>query len=214
MCRKAVAHRVGHAGRRRVRAYQQGGIRAAAGALARQRACARRSAGAAHDRGARSRPASAPDFAALRKKLVGAGPGRDARRSSRLGRPHARDGAQRRRWSGSRVLALVLAATMLSVMFATRGAMATNRPIVEVLHFIGAQGRLHRRPIPAPLPAARAEGRRDRRRRGDRAVRAGRSVAGLVQGRRGGQSRPVRQHFARRRRLWRDRRRSSCWSPP
>lgn len=37
------------------------------------------------------------------------------------------------------VLALVLVATMLSVTFATRGAMATNRPIIEVLHFIGAR---------------------------------------------------------------------------
>jgi cell division transport system permease protein len=36
------------------------------------------------------------------------------------------------------ILLLMLAATILSVAFATRGAMATNRPIVEVLHFIGA----------------------------------------------------------------------------
>jgi cell division transport system permease protein len=40
---------------------------------------------------------------------------------------------------GLGVLGLVLAATVLSVMFATRGAMATNRPIVEVLHFVGAR---------------------------------------------------------------------------
>ncbi len=40
---------------------------------------------------------------------------------------------------GIGILALVLAATVLSVAFATRGAMATNRPIVEVLHFIGAK---------------------------------------------------------------------------
>jgi cell division transport system permease protein len=33
----------------------------------------------------------------------------------------------------------MLAATVLSVTFATRGAMATNRPIVEVLHFVGAR---------------------------------------------------------------------------
>jgi cell division transport system permease protein len=33
----------------------------------------------------------------------------------------------------------VTAATILSVMFATRGAMAANRPIVEVLHFVGAK---------------------------------------------------------------------------
>jgi cell division transport system permease protein len=39
---------------------------------------------------------------------------------------------------GLAVLALVLAATVLSVMFATRGAIATNRPVVEVLHLIGA----------------------------------------------------------------------------
>jgi cell division transport system permease protein len=36
------------------------------------------------------------------------------------------------------VLALVLVVTVLSVTFATRGAMATNRPIIEVLHYVGA----------------------------------------------------------------------------
>jgi cell division transport system permease protein len=36
------------------------------------------------------------------------------------------------------LLALVLAVTVLSVTFATRGAMATNRPIIEVLHYVGA----------------------------------------------------------------------------
>jgi cell division transport system permease protein len=41
--------------------------------------------------------------------------------------------------AGVGVLALVLAVTVLSVTFATRGAMATNRPVVEVLHFIGAR---------------------------------------------------------------------------
>jgi cell division transport system permease protein len=40
---------------------------------------------------------------------------------------------------GVGVLILMLVATMLSVAFATRGAMAANRPIVEVLHFIGAK---------------------------------------------------------------------------
>jgi len=40
---------------------------------------------------------------------------------------------------GLAVLALVLAATVLSVTFATRGAIATNRPVVEVLHLIGAK---------------------------------------------------------------------------
>ena len=39
---------------------------------------------------------------------------------------------------GIAILVLVLAVTVLSVTFATRGAMATNRPIVEVLHYVGA----------------------------------------------------------------------------
>jgi len=43
---------------------------------------------------------------------------------------------------GVGILALVLLATVLSVTFATRGAMAMNRPIVEVLHFIGARDNL------------------------------------------------------------------------
>jgi cell division transport system permease protein len=43
-------------------------------------------------------------------------------------------------FAGVGILILMLAATVLSVAFATRGAMATNRPIVEVLHFIGARG--------------------------------------------------------------------------
>jgi cell division transport system permease protein len=40
---------------------------------------------------------------------------------------------------GLAMLALMLTATILSVAFATRGAMAANRPIVEVLHFVGAR---------------------------------------------------------------------------
>jgi cell division transport system permease protein len=40
---------------------------------------------------------------------------------------------------GLAVLALVLVATVLSVTFATRGAIATNRGVVEVLHLIGAK---------------------------------------------------------------------------
>jgi cell division transport system permease protein len=40
--------------------------------------------------------------------------------------------------AGGIVFVLVLAVTALSVAFATRGAMATNRPIIEVLHYVGA----------------------------------------------------------------------------
>jgi cell division transport system permease protein len=40
---------------------------------------------------------------------------------------------------GLMVLGLVLAATILAVAFATRGAMESNRTIVEVLHIVGAK---------------------------------------------------------------------------
>jgi cell division transport system permease protein len=40
---------------------------------------------------------------------------------------------------GVTIMLLVIAATMLSVTFATRGAMATNKPVIEVLHFVGAK---------------------------------------------------------------------------
>ncbi len=40
---------------------------------------------------------------------------------------------------GIAILVLVIAATILSVTFATRGAMATNKPVIEVLHFVGAK---------------------------------------------------------------------------
>lgn len=40
---------------------------------------------------------------------------------------------------GLAVLALMLSATVLTVIFATRGAMAGNGQIIEVLHFVGAE---------------------------------------------------------------------------
>ena len=40
---------------------------------------------------------------------------------------------------GIGVLLLMFAATILSVTFATRGAMATNKTVIEVLHFVGAK---------------------------------------------------------------------------
>src|SRR5690606_37517119 len=39
---------------------------------------------------------------------------------------------------GIGILGLVFLATVLSVVFATRGAMAGNRDVVSVLHFVGA----------------------------------------------------------------------------
>jgi cell division transport system permease protein len=41
--------------------------------------------------------------------------------------------------AGTLVLGLVFAATALCVVFATRGAMASNRIVIEVLHFVGAE---------------------------------------------------------------------------
>ena len=40
---------------------------------------------------------------------------------------------------GISILTLVFVATILSVVFATRGAMASNRDVVSVLHFVGAE---------------------------------------------------------------------------
>jgi cell division transport system permease protein len=40
--------------------------------------------------------------------------------------------------SGLLVLALIVLATVLAIIFATRGTMSSNREIVDVLHFIGA----------------------------------------------------------------------------
>ncbi|TAN06765.1 MAG: ABC transporter permease [Rhizobiaceae bacterium] len=42
---------------------------------------------------------------------------------------------------GLAVLVLMLSATVLSVVFATRGAMAGNGHIIEVLHFVGAEAK-------------------------------------------------------------------------
>ena len=85
-------------------------------------------------------PASPPDFAAMKSAVVAAVP-------SAVLEDH-------RNWVdrlvamarttviiGLCVLMLVLAATALAVIFATRGAMAGNGHIIEVLHFVGAEGR-------------------------------------------------------------------------
>ena len=85
-------------------------------------------------------PEAAPDLASLRKTLAEqvAGASVDDHRGwiDRM-RVMTRTAGI----GGIGILLLVFAATVLSVTFATRGAMATNRPIVEVLHFIGAQDR-------------------------------------------------------------------------
>jgi cell division transport system permease protein len=83
-------------------------------------------------------PDHPPDFAALRAALAAEVPGAtlDDHRSfsDRL-----RAMADTAIAIGLAIFALVLAATVLSVSFATRGAVATNRSTVEVLHLIGAK---------------------------------------------------------------------------
>jgi len=83
-------------------------------------------------------PDSTPDAAALRRVLAQdvAGASLDDHRGwiERMRRMATTVIA-----GGLAVLGLVLAATILSVAFATSGAMAGNRPIVEVLHFVGAR---------------------------------------------------------------------------
>ena len=83
-------------------------------------------------------PSGAPDLAALRRQLGEQVPGAsldDHRGFVDRMRAMARSAVV----AGLGVLALVVAATILSVMFATHGAMASNRPIVEVLHVVGAR---------------------------------------------------------------------------
>ncbi len=82
-------------------------------------------------------PGATPDFGALRKSLAAAVP--TASLDDHRGWiDRMRTMAETAVVCGLAVLALVLAVTILSVTFATRGAMATNRPIVEVLHYVGA----------------------------------------------------------------------------
>jgi cell division transport system permease protein len=79
-----------------------------------------------------------PDIAALRQNLAAKIPGASVD-DHRGWIDRMRAMANTAIAGGIGILALVLAATVLSVAFATRGAMAANRPIVEVLHFIGAK---------------------------------------------------------------------------
>jgi len=81
---------------------------------------------------------SAVDAAALRQSLTREVPGVSLD-DHRSGINRMRGVAKAAIAGGMAVFGLVLAATVLSVTFATRGAMASNRPIVEVLHFVGAK---------------------------------------------------------------------------
>jgi cell division transport system permease protein len=89
---------------------------------------------------ARVQPGTALDLAALRRRVTQASPSAsvDDHRAW-IERMRSMTGATV--IAGIGILALVIVATIISVSFATRGAMAANRPIVEVLHFVGAGDR-------------------------------------------------------------------------
>jgi cell division transport system permease protein len=78
-----------------------------------------------------------PDLSALRAALAAQVPSASLD-DHRRWIDRMRDMAGAAAASGVAILALVLVVTLLSVTFATRGAMATNRPIIEVLHYVGA----------------------------------------------------------------------------
>jgi len=83
-------------------------------------------------------PDATPDLAQLRRLLAEQVPGAtlDDHRGW-IGRMRTMAGTAVA--LGICILVLMFAATMLSVTFATRGAMATNKPVIEVLHFVGAK---------------------------------------------------------------------------
>ncbi|HSZ96393.1 MAG TPA: ABC transporter permease, partial [Bradyrhizobium sp.] len=89
---------------------------------------------------ARVQPGSAIDLDMLRRRVTQAAPSAsvDDHRAW-IERMRSMTGATV--VAGIGILMLVIVATIISVSFATRGAMAANRPIVEVLHFVGAGDR-------------------------------------------------------------------------
>jgi cell division transport system permease protein len=83
-------------------------------------------------------PDATPDLAQLRRVLAEQVPGAllDDHRGW-IGRMRTMAGTAVA--LGICILVLMFAATILSVTFATRGAMATNKAVIEVLHFVGAK---------------------------------------------------------------------------
>jgi cell division transport system permease protein len=82
-------------------------------------------------------PDITPDFTSLRAALAARVPSASLD-DHRGWIDRMRDMADTAIAAGIAILVLVVVVTVLSVTFATRGAMATNRPIVEVLHYVGA----------------------------------------------------------------------------
>jgi cell division transport system permease protein len=89
---------------------------------------------------ARVQPGTQPDLAALRGRVVQVAPTASVD-DHRAWIERMRSMSAATVLAGVGILVLVIVATIISVSFATRGAMAANRPIVEVLHFVGAGDR-------------------------------------------------------------------------
>ncbi len=89
---------------------------------------------------ARVQPGTAPDLAALKSRVVQVAPTASVD-DHRAWIERMRSMSAATVLAGVGILVLVIVATIISVSFATRGAMAANRPIVEVLHFVGAGDR-------------------------------------------------------------------------
>ena len=89
---------------------------------------------------ARVQPGTALDLAALRGSVTQVAPSASVD-DHRAWIERMRSMTSATVLAGIGILVLVIVATIISVSFATRGAMAANRPIVEVLHFVGAGDR-------------------------------------------------------------------------
>lgn len=85
-------------------------------------------------------PDSSPDFAALRNRLETEVPGASLD-DHRAWVDRLTTMALTMVVIGTSIFVLVISATITTVIFATRGAMAGNRDVVEVLHFVGADSR-------------------------------------------------------------------------
>jgi cell division transport system permease protein len=83
-------------------------------------------------------PASPPDFAAIRDAVTGAVP-HSSLDDHRTWVDRLVAMARTTVAIGVAVLVLILSATLLTVVFATRGAMSGNGHVIEVLHFVGAE---------------------------------------------------------------------------
>ena len=78
-----------------------------------------------------------PDFAALRKEIIDSVPGASLD-DHRVWVDRLTTMARATIFVGAVIFMLMMTATILTVVFATRGAVSGNRHVIEVLHFVGA----------------------------------------------------------------------------